>query len=84
MRVLRSRRSARMAGCAALMLGIVAIAAAAPASARVQVTATLTQSHVVASWGGNWHGQLGDGTTTSRSRYGDVGAGNDVVQIAAG
>ena len=82
--ILRSRRPARMAECAALMLGIVAIAATAPASARVQVTATLTQSHVVASWGGNWHGQLGDGTTTSRSRYGDIGAGNDVVQIAAG
>jgi alpha-tubulin suppressor-like RCC1 family protein len=83
-KVLRSRRLARMAGRVALMLGVVAMAAAAPASAQVRVTATLIQSHVVASWGGNWHGQLGDGTTTSRSRYGDIGAGNDVAQIAAG
>ena len=84
MKVLRSRRVARMAGCAALMPGLVAMAATAPASAQARVTATLIQSHVVASWGGNWHGQLGDGTTTGRSRYGDIGAGNDVVQVAAG
>jgi len=84
MKVLRSRRLARMAGCTALMPGVVAMAATAPASAQARVTATLIQSHVVVSWGGNWHGQLGDGTTTSRSRYGDIGAGDDVVQVAAG
>jgi alpha-tubulin suppressor-like RCC1 family protein len=38
----------------------------------------------VASWGLNSTGQLGDGTTTSRSRYADIGAGNNVVQVAAG
>ncbi len=84
MKVLRFRRLARMAGCAALMLGVVAVAGTGPASARARVTATLIQSHVVASWGGNWHGQLGDGSTTGRSLYGDIGAGNDVVQIAGG
>jgi alpha-tubulin suppressor-like RCC1 family protein len=29
-------------------------------------------------------GQLGDGTTLSRSLYGDIRVGNDVVQVAAG
>ena len=45
---------------------------------------TLIQSHVVASWGLNTEGELGDGSTTSRWQFGDVRAGNDVVQIAGG
>jgi alpha-tubulin suppressor-like RCC1 family protein len=46
--------------------------------------ALLTQSHVAAGWGYNGDGQLGDGTITSRSGYGDISVGNDVVQVAAG
>src|SRR6266487_2196551 len=32
----------------------------------------------------NTEGELGDGTTATRWQYGDVRAGNDVVQVAAG
>ena len=88
----RSRRLACVAGGAVLALvlagmsGMAGVAAAAvPAPAQARVTGMIFQSHVVASWGVNSYGQLGDGTTTSRSRYGDVNAlGNDVVRAAAG
>jgi hypothetical protein len=53
-----------------------------PAQARG--TAILTRSHVAAGWGYNGEGQLGDGTVTSRSGYGDIRVGDDVVQVAAG
>jgi alpha-tubulin suppressor-like RCC1 family protein len=59
-------------------------AGAGPAQALTRVTATLIQSDIVASWGLNLDGELGDGTTTSRWQYGDVRAGNDVVRVAAG
>jgi hypothetical protein len=52
--------------------------------AQAQGTALLTRSHVAAGWGYNGEGQLGDGTVTSRSGYGDIGVGDDVVQVAAG
>src|SRR5690242_5876180 len=42
----------------------------------------ILRSHVAAGWGDNGEGQLGDGTLTSRSGYGDVRVGNDVVQVA--
>src|SRR5438105_1580970 len=85
MRVLRrSRWLARLAGCTALALGMAGTAGAAPAQAQARVTTTLIQSDVVASWGNNLDGELGDGTTTSRWQYGDVRAGNDVVRVAAG
>jgi alpha-tubulin suppressor-like RCC1 family protein len=88
----RSRRLACVAGGTVLALvlagmsGMAGVAAAAgPAPAQAHVTGMIFQSHVVASWGVNSYGQLGDGTTTSRSRYGDVNAlGNDVVRAAAG
>jgi hypothetical protein len=88
----RSRRMASLAGGTALALVLAGMAgtagtaaAAVPAPAQARVTGTIFQSHVVASWGINSYGQLGDGTTTSRSRYGDVNAlGNDVVRAAAG
>jgi alpha-tubulin suppressor-like RCC1 family protein len=85
MKVLRrSRRLAQVAGCTALTLGLAGMAAGAPVPAQARITGILFQSHVVASWGWNAYGQLGDGTTTGRSRYGDIRVGNDVVQVAAG
>jgi alpha-tubulin suppressor-like RCC1 family protein len=84
MKILGSRWLARLAGCTALTVGVAGTAAGASASAQARLTATVSQPHVVASWGLNNTSQLGDGTTTSRSRYGDIGAGNDVVQVAAG
>src|SRR5712691_2701153 len=81
----RSRRLAQMAGCTALTLGMAGMTAAASAPAQARVTGTLFQSRVVASWGDNYLGELGDGTTVSRSRYGDISAlGNDMVQVSAG
>jgi len=52
--------------------------------AQARGTAILIRSHVAAGWGYDREGQLGDGTITSRSGYGDIRAGNDVVQVAAG
>ena len=83
MKILRTRRLAALAACATLALGVAGTAAAVPASARVGVTAAVAPPLDVASWGANG-GQLGDGTTTSRSRYVDIGFGNNVVQVAAG
>ncbi len=81
----RSRRLAQMAGCTALTLGMAGMTAAASAPAQARVTGTLFQSRVVASWGDNYLGELGDGTTVSRSRYGDISAlGNDMMQVSAG
>jgi regulator of chromosome condensation (RCC1) repeat-containing protein len=82
MTVLRSRRLAGLAGCAALALGLAGTAGAVPAQARV--AAAVAPPPDVASWGLNNTGQLGDGTTTDRSRYVDIGAGNNIVQVAAG
>jgi len=52
--------------------------------AQARGAAILTRSHVAAGWGYNGEGQLGDGTITSRSGYGDIRVGDDVVQVAAG
>jgi alpha-tubulin suppressor-like RCC1 family protein len=82
MTVFRSRRLAGLAGCAALALGLAGTAGAVPAQARV--AAAVAPPPDVASWGLNNTGQLGDGTTTDRSRYVDIGAGNNIVQVAAG
>jgi alpha-tubulin suppressor-like RCC1 family protein len=85
MKVLRrSRRLARAGGCAALALGMAGAAGTASAPAQARVTAILIKSNVAAGWGYNAQGQLGDGTITSRSGYGDIRVGNDVVQVAAG
>ena len=83
MKVLRSRRLAGLAACAALALGLAGTAAAVPAQAQARGTAALAPPPDVASWGANG-GQLGDGTTTDRSRYVDIGFGSNVVQVAAG
>jgi alpha-tubulin suppressor-like RCC1 family protein len=85
MKVLRrSRRLARAGGCAALALGMAGAAGAASAPAQARVTAILITSNVAAGWGYNAQGQLGDGTIASRSGFGDIRVGNDVVQAAAG
>jgi alpha-tubulin suppressor-like RCC1 family protein len=52
--------------------------------AQARGAAILTRSHVAAGWGYNGEGQLGDGTITSRSGYGDIRVGDDVEQAAAG
>ena len=75
----RSRRLARLA--AMLVVGMAGLAVAASAPARAGI---VFQSHVVASWGFNDEGDLGDGTTTDRSLYGDIKLANDVTQVAAG
>jgi alpha-tubulin suppressor-like RCC1 family protein len=78
------RRSRRLVGCTALVITLAGASAAAatPAQARGAVIPVL--SHVVASWGDNSFGELGDGTLTTRSLYRDIAAGRDVVQVAAG
>ena len=82
MKVLRrSWRLARLAGCTALMAGMAGVAAG---PAQAQATGIIFQSHVVASWGDNTSGELGDGTKVSRSLYRDINAGNQVVQVSSG
>src|SRR5437016_6656421 len=80
----RSRRLARLAGCTVLTLGLAGLTAAAAAPAQARVTVTPVVSRVVASWGDNTVGQLGDGTTVLRTLFHDIAAGSDVVQVAGG
>ena len=75
----RSRWLARLA--AMLVVGVAGLVAVASAPAQAGI---VFQSHVVASWGFNNEGDLGDGTTTDRSLYGDIKMANDVTQVAAG
>jgi alpha-tubulin suppressor-like RCC1 family protein len=80
----RSRWLARLAGCTALATGAAGMASALSQDAQAQVTGMVFHSDVAASWGLNLEGELGDGTTADRSRYGDIKVGNNVVQVAAG
>jgi hypothetical protein len=75
----RSRWLARLA--ATLVVGVAGLVAAASAPARAGI---VFQSHVVASWGDGFDGDLGNGTTDIRPQYGDIRFANDVVQVAAG
>jgi hypothetical protein len=62
MKVLRrSRLLVRAGGCAAVALGMAGAADAVSAPAQARDTAILIKSDVVAGWGNNAQGQLGDG-----------------------
>jgi hypothetical protein len=80
----RYRRLAWLAGCATVTLGLASPAAPAAVQAQARAAATPVVSRVVASWGDNTVGQLGDGTTVLRTLFHDIAAGSDVVQVAAG
>ena len=80
----RSWRLARLAACTALALGLAGTAGVISAPTQTRVTTTLTQSHVVASWGSNASAELGDGTIISRWQCGGVRTSNDLTQVAAG
>ncbi len=80
MKILRSRRLAGLAACAALVLGVAGTAGAVPAQAQARGAAAVAPPRVVASWGA---GPLGDPAITRRSLFGDIGAPNNVVQVAA-
>jgi hypothetical protein len=85
MKVLQQyRRLAWLAGCVTVTLGPASLAAPAAAPAQARVAATPVVSHLVASWGDNTVGQLGDGTTVLRTLFHDIAAGSDVVQVAGG
>ncbi len=86
MRILhRSRRPARLAGCAALALGLAGTAVTGPPAAQARVTWPVINQHAAASWGQNNEGQLGDGSPADRALYGGVsGLAGGVVQVAAG
>jgi Regulator of chromosome condensation (RCC1) repeat len=86
MKVLRrSRRLARLAGCAALILALAGTAVGGSPSALARVTGPVVDQHAAVSWGDNENGQLGNGTTDNQVRYGGVsGLGGGVVQVSAG
>ena len=86
MKVLRrSRRPARLAGCAALTLALAGTAVGGSPSALARVTGPVVDQHAAVSWGDNENGQLGNGTTDNQVRYGGVsGLGGGVVQVSAG
>ena len=73
---------ALLACCAVLAAAAASVSSAGADQART--SGIVFQSRVVASWGLNDDGELGDGTVTSRPLYGDIRVGNDVAQVAAG
>src|SRR5436305_2081113 len=81
----RSRRLARLAGCAALALGLAGTAVGGSPPALARVTGPVMGQHAAVSWGDNENGQLGRGTAADGLQYGGVsGLGGGVVQVAAG
>src|SRR5690242_2796320 len=82
MKVLQRYR--RLAGCATVILGLTSLAAPAAAPAQARVAATPVVSRVVASWGDNTVGQLGDGTTVLRTLFHDIAAGRTWCKSRAG
>ena len=86
MKVLRgSRRLARLAGCAALSLGLAGAAVAGSAPAQARVTWLFLDRHEAVSWGINSVGELGNGTTANSALNGGVsGLAFNVAQVSAG
>ena len=77
----RPWRLAGLAGCAAVLLGLVA--AGSPAAHAV--TIPVFNPNAAASWGVNADGELGTGSTTARTLFGQVnGLTSGVLQVSAG
>ena len=82
MQVLRRRR--RLAGYTALALTLSSAAAVAAGPAQARVTVIPVVSHVVASWGANSFGELGDGSPALVSGPVQVTNLAGATQVAAG
>jgi alpha-tubulin suppressor-like RCC1 family protein len=81
----RSRRLARLAGCAALTLGLAGTTVGGSPPALARVAGPVMDQHAAVSWGDDENGQLGRGTAADGLQYGGVsGLGGGVVQVAAG
>lgn len=79
----RPRRLAGLAGCAAVVLGLMAGGSPA-ARAQGQVGPVFNPNGAV-SWGRDADGELGFGSTSERSLFGSVtGLTSGVVQVSAG
>jgi hypothetical protein len=82
MKVLRQSR--RLVGCPALALALAGAAAATATPAQAGGAVIPVLSHVVASWGDNGRGQLGNGSTALISGPVQVANLNNATQVAAG
>ena len=78
------RRKRRLAGYTALALILSSAAAVAAGPAQARVTAIPIVSHVVASWGSNGAGQLGNGSLAAVSGPVQVTGLANATQVAAG
>ena len=79
-----ARRLVRVAGCAALALGLVSSAASAAVADPARGCCYLPSRSVPVSWGANVDGQLGNGAGSDSALYGGVGDLTGVTQVAAG
>ena len=79
----RWRRLAGLAGCAAVVLGLAA--GGSPAARAQGQLGPGFNPHAAASWGDNFVGELGNGSTTGRDIPGTVsGLTSGVLQVSAG
>lgn len=78
-----SRRLAGLAGCAAVVLGLVA--GGSPAARAQGQLGPLFNPNAAASWGDNALGELGNGTTSNRDIPGTIsGLTSGVLQVSGG